>query len=223
MSFRVSFFMLLCGLKEVSRVGERKDNPISVRSKRRITNALLELMEITPFSKISIKDIVDRAGLTRQTFYHNFETKEDVLYNRLDEHFEGFLEYLSKKTVRDWEDVICCFFRYWQEHADFMDLLMKNDQVYLLSRKLPDYYQAVKDLYFNKTDLTDAEARLWFAFVSGALVNMLISWMSSTGGISARALAKLVIAMMDGTVLEKSRVDMGNDVAMFIGRLQTES
>ena len=52
---------------------------------------------------------------------------------------------------------------------------------------------------------------------------MLISWMSSTGGISARALAKLVIAMMDGTVLEKSRVEMGNDVAMFIGHLQTES
>lgn len=48
-------------------MGDR-DNPISVRSKRRITESLLELMHERPFSKISIKDIVERAGLTRQTF-----------------------------------------------------------------------------------------------------------------------------------------------------------
>ncbi len=215
--------MLLCGMKEVSRVGERKDNPISVRSKRRITDALLELMKVTSFTKISIKDIVDRAGLTRQTFYHNFETKEDVLLCRLDEHFEGFLQYLSKKTLHGWEDVICCFFRYWQEHADFVKLLMENNLTYLLSMKLPEYYQSVKDLHFRNTDLNDAEARLWFAFVSGALVNVLTCWMESSGGLSARALARLVMSMMEGTVLEKCQTEVEPDVTMFIGRLQSET
>lgn len=220
MSFRASFFMLLCGVKEVSRVGERRDNPISVRSKRRITDALLELMQVTPFSKISIKDIVDRAGLTRQTFYHNFETKEDVLLCRLDEHFEGFLQYLSKKSIHDWEDIICCFFRYWQEHADFLKLLMENDLIYLLSMKMPGYFESVKQLHFRKTDLTDAEARLWFAFVSGALVSTLTSWISAPGGLSARALSKLVLSMMDGTMLEKSRAEIDPDVAKLIGGLK---
>ena len=221
MSFRASFFMLLCGMKEVSRVGENRENPISVRSKRRITDALLELMQVTPFSKISIKDIVDRAGLTRQTFYHNFETKEDVLLCRLDEHFEGFLQYLSKKKVNNWEDIICCFFRYWQEHASFMRLLMKNDLVYLLSLKMPGYFQSVKELHFNRTSMTDAESRLWFAFVSGALVSTLTSWLTSPGGLSARALARLVITMMDGTMLEKSRIELEPDVEQIIDQLQS--
>lgn len=220
MSFRASFFVLLCGVKEVSRVGEHRDNPISVRSKRRITDALLELMQVTPFSKISIKDIVDRAGLTRQTFYHNFDTKEDVLISRLDEHYEGFLQYLSKKTIHEWEDIICCFFRYWQEHADFLKLLMENDLIYLLSMKMPGYFESVKQLHFQKTDLTDAEARLWFAFVSGALVSTLTAWMSSPGGLSARALSKLVLSMLDGTMLEKGRAELDPDVAKRIVELE---
>ena len=76
-----------------------KSNPISVRSKRHITEALLELMETVPFSKISIRDIVEKAGLTRQTFYHNFESKEDVISYKLDELFEGFFQYVIDNKV----------------------------------------------------------------------------------------------------------------------------
>ena len=54
-----------------------RENPISVRSKRLITDALISIMEEKPFSKISIRDIVEKAGLTRQTFYHNFDSKEE--------------------------------------------------------------------------------------------------------------------------------------------------
>lgn len=223
MSFRALFFVLLCGVKEVSRVGEQRVNPISVRSKRRITDALLELMQVTPYSKITIKDIVAGANLTRQTFYHNFETKEDVLLGCLDHHFEGYLQYLSKKKAGDWEDIICCYYRYWQEHADLMYLLMKNGLTYLLSQKMPGYFQSLKEVYFDDTDLNDAEARLWYAFVSGALVSTLTSWLTSNGGLSARALAKLTISMMDGTMLAKSGTGTALNVAQIIDQLQSDS
>lgn len=203
-------------------MGERV-NPISVRSKRRISDALLELMQVTPFSKISIKDVVDRAGLTRQTFYHNFETKEDVLLCRIDEHIEGFLQYLSKKKVQNWEDVICCFFRYWQEHSDFVLLLLKNDLIYLLSMRMPHFFQPVREAHFSKTDLTDAEARLWFAFVSGGLVSILTSWLESSGGISARALSKMTIAMMDGSMLERNHLSGEENVGTIIDYMRTEA
>lgn len=195
--------MLKCGVKEVSRVSER-ENPISVRSKRRITQALLELMKDIPFSKISIKDIVDRAGLTRQTFYHNFETKEAVLLGQLDEYMDGFIRYIAKKNISGWEDVTCCFFRYWQEHAEFVRILMKNDLTHLMTARMLYYFDSVKAVHFDKTDLTDAEARLWFAFVSGALVNTLTSWLSSPGGISARSLSQMVLTMMDGTMMGRN-------------------
>lgn len=179
-------------------------NPISVRSKRRITDALLELMQTTPFSKITVKEIVERAGLTRQTFYHNFESREDVLLYRLDELIEGFIEYLIAHKVGGWEDLICCFFRYWQEHEDFMQLLMKNDLTDLFSMRIPPFFEYVKLVHFDKTDLTDAEARLWYAFVSGAVVSTLTSWLTSSGGITARQLARMVVSMLDGSMMNRN-------------------
>lgn len=214
--------MLLFGMKEVSRVSGR-ENPISVRSKRRITKALLELMEVTPFPKISIKDIVDRAGLTRQTFYHNYETKEEVLLYQLDDYMDEFVHYLSRKKVGNWEDVICCFFRFWQERADFLRLLMKNDLTHLLTGRMVHYFTSVKAFHFDKTDLTDAEARLWFSFVSGALVNTLTSWLSSTGGISARTLSKMVLSMMDGTMMERNESADTFDVGKIIDLLSADT
>ena len=187
----------------MSRVGERV-NPISVRSKRRITDALLELMQSAPFSRITIKDIVDRAGLTRQTFYHNFDSKEDVLYYRLDEYIEGFIRYLSAHQVDTWEDILCFFYRYWQEHADFVKLLMENDQMHLLSGSLEKWFEPLRASRLDRDGLTETEAKLWFAFVNGALSSILSSWLISGGGLSARALSKATLSMLDGTTLERT-------------------
>ncbi len=199
---------------------ETRVNPISVRSKRRITEALLELMEKTPFSKISIKDIVEVAGLTRQTFYHNFETKEEVLLSCLDDHFNRYLQYLLNRNIDNWEDVICCFFRYWQEHADFIFLLMKNDLVFLLSSKMPNYFENLRKLYFSQTEVDEQEAWLWYAFVSGALTSTLVAWLKAPGGLSARALTQMVLSMLDGTAFAKSHSEQDPNVAQIISQLQ---
>ena len=190
-------------VKEVSSVSER-ENPISVRSKRRITEALISLMGETSYQKITIKDLVERAGLTRQTFYHNFDSKDEVLLSRLDETVTGFIRFLSEKSVSTWEDVICCFFRYWQEQEDFLKLLMKNDLTWMLSEKIPLCFDSVSQIHFQQTDLTPAEAKYWYAFVSGALVNTLMTWLEQPGSLQARTLSQMVLSMLDGTMMARN-------------------
>lgn len=207
--------------KEVSRVGDRI-NPISVRSKRRITDALLELMQTTPFSKITIKDVVERAGLTRQTFYHNFETKEEVLQCRVDELSAGFFDDLNKHKIETWEDLLCCFFRYWQENADFVRLLMQHDQTGIFTTRLPLFYEAALVGDLKTIGLTDAEAGLWYAFLRGAVVNTLTTWLSSDGRISARRLAGLAVAMLDGAPAGKNWQESMPKAADFVEQLTTE-
>lgn len=194
-------FRRLC--EEVSNVGER-DNPISVRSKRRITESLLELMHDTPFAKISIKDIVERAGLTRQTFYHNFESKEEVLIHKEEELFEGLLQYLVDNRISDWENIIWFYFRYWQRNSDFVKLLINNNLVYILEAKYPEYFKLMQFVEFRETDLSDIEAEYVYSFVSGAIVNMLVSWIKTGMVMTAREMADLVMQILDGTVLKRN-------------------
>ena len=52
-----------------------KENPMSVRSKDSIEEALLYLMLEQPYKSITIRSLTERAGLSRQTFYLNFADK----------------------------------------------------------------------------------------------------------------------------------------------------
>ena len=52
-------------------------NPKNIVVKESITQALLILMESKDFEKITITDIVNRAGVVRMSFYRNYTSKED--------------------------------------------------------------------------------------------------------------------------------------------------
>lgn len=49
------------------------------KTKYKLACAIKECMKTTPVDKITVKDIVEGAGVTRQTFYRNFLDKYDLI------------------------------------------------------------------------------------------------------------------------------------------------
>lgn len=49
------------------------------RTKKLLSDALLSLMEDTPFNKLSVNEICNKAMVHRATFYNHFYDKEDLL------------------------------------------------------------------------------------------------------------------------------------------------
>ena len=45
----------------------------------KLANAMKECMRTAPVEKITVKEIVETCGLTRQTFYRNFQDKYDLI------------------------------------------------------------------------------------------------------------------------------------------------
>ncbi len=175
-----------------------RDNPISIRSKRKITDSLLSLMHEYPFSKISIKDIVERAGLTRQTFYHNFVSKEDVLFQREQELFEEFLRKAEENHITDFNGIIYFYFRYWQRNIDFVRVLIDNNLVYIMEAQKPRYYEKIRDALLRKLKLSEMEMEFCYAFCSGGITNLLVSWVRGGMTVSAQEMAELTVGMVDG-------------------------
>ncbi|MCQ2486929.1 MAG: TetR/AcrR family transcriptional regulator [Clostridia bacterium] len=181
------------------------NNPISIRSKKKIAEALIALMNEVPFVKITVKDIVAKAGLTRQTFYHNFETKEEVLKYTMDELFDEMFQFMVDKKIINWEDIIWFYFRFWQRNSDLLKLLIKNNLVYVLDAKYTEYFKLFQILQFRKTDLTNMEAEYVYSFISGAMTRLLVSWINSGMVMPARDMAKLVMDIMDGSILQRNQ------------------
>jgi len=69
------------------------------RSKEWIMTALLQLMEHTGYSDISILQIADKAGVVRQTFYRNYKDKDEVLFASITELFEQFFGDFGKESL----------------------------------------------------------------------------------------------------------------------------
>ncbi len=68
----------------------RKNNQESNAITREcIEQALIILMGRKPYSEITIKDITERAGVSRASYYRNYESKEDIL--------SGFIQSICKE------------------------------------------------------------------------------------------------------------------------------
>lgn len=69
-----------------------KEDARIVRTKRDLANALEELLKEKSIEDISIKDITDRALISKNTFYNNFEDKNELLVFLFERYEQSLLE-----------------------------------------------------------------------------------------------------------------------------------
>lgn len=79
----------------LSSVGKNSDRRVQ-RTRDRLGDALVELLVEKPFDDITVQDVLNRAGISRSTFYSHFRDKNDLFLSDADEFFEGMATALSR-------------------------------------------------------------------------------------------------------------------------------
>lgn len=64
----------------------------------KMDRAFLELLEKKDFAYITVKEICEKAGVNRSTFYLHYETLEDLLSESVEYMNEQFLAYMEQDT-----------------------------------------------------------------------------------------------------------------------------
>jgi AcrR family transcriptional regulator len=70
------------------------------RTRDALGDALVELMHQRPFRRITVQDVLDRAGVGRSTFYTHYRDKDDLFLSDV----EDFWEMVSSMLERTGED-----------------------------------------------------------------------------------------------------------------------
>lgn len=105
---------------------ERKyENPMAIRSKNALSETLLKLMMYKPFKDVTVSDLTERAGLSRQTFYTNFQKKEDILVYLLKGLFQRYQDKLTVSPPEP-EELLIDYFLFWGDSRDFLSLLFRQ-------------------------------------------------------------------------------------------------
>lgn len=172
------------------------DRSKSEKTKYRLAEALKECMKDTPVEEITIKQIVSLCGVTRQTFYRNFQDLDDLIrwyFNIILD--ESFRQMGSGETVYD--GLVRKFEYIHKEHLFFRAAFGTDRENNLREhdfRMILDFYRS---LIREKTgdypdEITDALLEMYCQ----SSVYMTVKWVLSGMPRSEKALARLMIAAM---------------------------
>lgn len=173
------------------------ENPMAVRSKNALSETLLKLMMYKSFKDITISDITERAGLSRQTFYTNFERKEDILVYLL----HGlFMRYLDKITaVRPVaENLMIDYFLFWGDSRDFLTLLYKHNLGYLFQDCNRSFFIEDTDLLNDLFTCEDWQLPYIKASLAGVTYELLYMWLTQDRGLTVDTLSSLTRNLLEG-------------------------
>lgn len=125
-----------------------------------IRDALYLLMKKKSFQEIKISEIIERSGVSRSAFYRNYKTKEEILYDTLDELDRAAHKGMTQSLSGNWAGT----FRTLRRHKGKMELILQAGlEHHLLDRMNAD---------LNLRDGEDFVA----AMNHGLIFNVLIYW-----------------------------------------------
>lgn len=100
------------------------------RTRDRLGQALRKLMQERPLEKISVQDVIERAGVSRSAFYAHYDDKVDLLLSDMDE----FLQRMAMLLVVRNEDSdriapVSEFFGHVGEAAEIRGALARSERL----------------------------------------------------------------------------------------------
>lgn len=101
-----------------------------------LTKAFLELLVEKDLLEISICELVDRAGVSRASFYRNYKNKEEILKAYLHNLFEEWTKKWEKEPEIPLSEKIRVLIAHFEAHRDFYALLQKRDLIYFLKEEI---------------------------------------------------------------------------------------
>ena len=154
--------------------------------------ALIELMEIMPYEKISIGELCEKAGVSRMTYYRSYNGKEDILIKHLDECFSIYLSDVKENSSLSVYDISRKYFSLLSSaEKRFFSLIVNSGLSYLLMERFYIYFQYTIDFIVPNTDVPPYIR----SFLTGGLYKITIDWVSNGMDKSEEEMACLITTL----------------------------
>lgn len=162
--------------------------------------ALLQLLEKKQYVDISIKELVETAGVSRSAFYRNYKSKEDVveslIYDSLKRKFRQAVVAVesenndTKQNLRDqWITVI-------------KEMFLENDSVYRLitsgACQGNDILRCMNHCYTEVLVGSEDDAEIVrYIYMIGGIYNILLHWLDAGKTIDPQKIAEVIMSFYE--------------------------
>lgn len=167
------------------------------RTRRLLMDALLELMEKKPYSKLSVANICQHSGVARPTFYLHFHSKEDLLGGYIESMFLQFYEQIEPHLVSspNADPIIAeIMFRQWSDNADVARLLVEPDVESIVLSEFKRYVGRIMEQYIAAHGIQVHEhqhVNYLIDFLTGASFMVIMRWIKEGFPVPAKDMGNL--------------------------------
>jgi len=118
-------------MSENSSSAKKNVDPRIQRTRQVLGDALVELIQEQSFDAITVQQVLDRAGVSRSTFYQHYRDKEDLFISDVDE----FFQWMATQLVQQREESgrvapIREFFAHVAEVPEFRSALARSGKLH---------------------------------------------------------------------------------------------
>lgn len=168
----------------------------NARVKRNIEDAFFSLLKSKNFSEITITDLVRKSGVSRNSYYRNFDSKEDIikefilrLRTEIDIAFEHSAETFGDKLSHQ---ALTVHLSYYLKEKHNLLLLYENGFGSLMLDEANRYIEeALGDMPCSSID------RYNLYFTSGAIFNAMMQWLKNGAKESPSEMAQIFLELLE--------------------------
>lgn len=170
-----------------------------LKSQEAIKKAILELMIEKNFDNITIRDISDRANVSRGTLYLHYMDKYDLLDKIIEEHISNLRELCHSASEMTFKEGNYVWFEYFADnHLFFSTMLNTKSAAYFRSR----FLDLVVQEYKVEVDVTEGVNQglcddVILQFFGAAIVGTVEWWFRNGISIPHPVMAEQIGILLD--------------------------
>jgi AcrR family transcriptional regulator len=172
-----------------------------------MTEALLILLEKKEYEYITIKEICEKAGVNRSTFYLHYETIDDLLEETITMTNNKFKEAFNNKTINpkilqkeDFffikEELLIPYLIFVKENKQIYKLMFKYTNLFKGEVQLKRFYDEIFIIALEKYGVPKLERDYVFSYYINGLVAVIQKWIEKDCKDDISFITNLIIKLI---------------------------
>ena len=155
-----------------------------------MNEALLILLEKKEYEFITIKEICEKAGVNRSTFYLHYESIDDLLEETISNTNKKFQDVFNNKTINPRilpkedlyfikEDELIPYLNFVKTNKRIYKLMFKYSYIFKGEIQFKKFYDEIFEIVLDKYEVIKQEKDFVFAYYTSGVLAIIKKWIEN--------------------------------------------